>query len=212
MAALRTLALGLALLFAAPAGANSQRSDPVARWHTEIAEASARFGVPVAWIERVMRAESGGMTMLDGRPITSRAGAMGLMQLMPATWKAMRATYGLGYNPYDPRDNILAGTAYLRAMYDRFGYPGLFGAYNAGPGRYAAYLVSERPLPAETRAYLATVTGAAPQELSSALSATRSSPPPLFFVLSTAAKSGDLPPSRTPDTSPDSLFAVRAPR
>jgi soluble lytic murein transglycosylase-like protein len=212
VAALRTLALGIALLITAPAGANSQGSDPVARWHTEIAEASARFGVPVAWIEQVMRAESGGMTMLDGRPITSRAGAMGLMQLMPATWTAMRATYGLGSNPHDPRDNILAGTAYLRAMYDRFGYPGLFGAYNAGPGRYASYLTTGRPLPGETRAYLATVTGTARQELSSALSAPRRLPPPLFVVLSTAAKSGDLPSSRTPDASPDPLFAVRAPR
>ena len=59
---------------------------------------------------------------------------MGLMQLMPATWAAMRAEHGLGHDPHDPRDNILAGTAYLRAMYDRFGYPGLFAAYNAGPG------------------------------------------------------------------------------
>ncbi|KTR83812.1 lytic transglycosylase [Novosphingobium barchaimii] len=212
MAALRMLALGLALLFAAPAGANSPGSDPVARWHIEIAEASARFGVPVAWIERVMRAESGGMTMLNGRPITSRAGAMGLMQLMPVTWAAMRATYGLGANPYDPHDNILAGTAYLRAMYDRFGYPGLFGAYNAGPGRYAEYIASGRPLPGETRAYLATVTDTAPQEMPSAPSATRSSPPPLFVVLSTATKSDNLPSSRTPDASPDPLFAVRVPR
>ncbi|KAK0340751.1 hypothetical protein LTR94_029199, partial [Friedmanniomyces endolithicus] len=188
------------------------RSDPVARWHTKIAEASARFGVPVAWIERVMRAESGGMTMLNGRPITSRAGAMGLMQLMPATWAAMREAYGLGGNPYDPRDNILAGTAYLLAMYDLFCYPGLFGAYNAGPGRYAEFIASGRPLPGETRAYLATVTGTAPQEMSSAPSATPSSPPPLFFVLRTAVKSVDLPPSRPPDASPDSLFAVRAPR
>lgn len=206
------LALGFALLLAAPAGANSPGSDPVARWHIEIAKASARFGVPVAWIERVMRAESGGMTMLNGRPITSRAGAMGLMQLMPVTWAAMRATYGLGANPYDPHDNILAGTAYLRAMYDRFGYPGLFGAYNAGPGRYAAYIASGRPLPRETRAYLATVTDTAPQEFSSALSVPPSLPPPLFFVLRTATQSVDLPPSHTPDTSPDPLFAVRARR
>jgi soluble lytic murein transglycosylase-like protein len=206
------LALGLALLFAAPAGANSQGSDPVARWQAEIAEASARFGVPAPWIERVMRAESGGMTMLHGQPITSRAGAMGLMQLMPATWAAMRATYGLGSNPYDPHDNILAGTAYLRAMYDRFGYPGLFGAYNAGPGRYAAYLATGRPLPGETRAYLATVTDTAPQELSSALSVPRSLPPPLFVVLTTATQSVNLPSSRPPDASPDPLFAVRAPR
>jgi soluble lytic murein transglycosylase-like protein len=108
-----------------------------------------------------MRAESGGMTTLNGRPITSRAGAMGLMQLMPGTWSEMRRRLGLGGDPHDPRDNILAGTAYLRLMYDRFGYPGLFGAYNAGPGRYAEHLASGRPLPGETRAYLATVGGGA---------------------------------------------------
>src|SRR3546814_4666575 len=83
-----------------------------------------------------MQAESAGLTHLHGRPITSRAGAMGLMQLMPGTWAAMRQQHGLGGDPYDPRDNILAGAAYLRAMYDRFGYPGLFAAYNAGPARY----------------------------------------------------------------------------
>src|SRR3990170_1495421 len=106
-----------------------------------------------------MRAESGGRTTLRGRPTVSRAGAMGLMQLMPGTWAQMRARHGLGSNPHDPRDNILAGTAYLRAMYDRFGYPGLFGAYNAGPARYAEHLAAGRPLPGETRAYLAMVGG-----------------------------------------------------
>ena len=121
-----------------------------------------RFGVPTAWIERVMRAESGGRTMLAGRPITSRAGAMGLMQLMPGTWAEMRSAHALGADPHDPRDNILAGTAYLRAMYDRFGYPGLFAAYNAGPARYAAYLAGRGPLPGETRAYLRVVAGTEP--------------------------------------------------
>ena len=107
-----------------------------------------------AWIRRVIRAESAGRTMLGGRPIVSSAGAMGLMQLMPATWAHMRALLGLGTNPHDPRDNILAGTAYLRMMYDRFGYPGLFAAYNAGPGRYARHLATGSRLPGETIAYV----------------------------------------------------------
>src|SRR3546814_144360 len=77
-----------------------------------------------------------------------------LMQLMPATWADMRRRLGLGSDPHAPRDNILAGTLYLRLMYDRFGYPGLFGAYNAGPARYAAYLEGRRSLPGETRDYL----------------------------------------------------------
>jgi soluble lytic murein transglycosylase-like protein len=201
VAALKPLALAVALLVAPPAAA-----DPVDRWRAEIAEASARFAVPVAWIERVMRAESGGQTTLGGRPITSHAGAMGLMQLMPATWVAMRAAHGLGGNPHDPRDNILAGTAYLRAMYDRFGYPGMFAAYNAGPGRYAAHLASGRALPAETRAYLAQVSGMPsgppPQQ----------PPPALFVALRTSKQSVTPSPSRPPDEPPDMLFAVRAPR
>lgn len=146
----------MALVVASPAYAG-----PIERWRPHIDEASARFGIPAEWIERVMRAESGGRTALGGRPITSRAGAMGLMQLMPGTWAAMRARLGLGADPHAPRDNILAGTLYLRLMYDRFGYPGLFGAYNAGPGRYAAWLAGGRSLPAETRAYVAAVAGSA---------------------------------------------------
>ncbi|WP_363753679.1 lytic transglycosylase domain-containing protein [Sphingobium sp. LSP13-1-1.1] len=209
MAALRVFAVTVALLAATPAAADPPRTDPVSGWRAEIAEASARFGVPVAWIERVMRAESGGQTMLGGRPITSRAGAIGLMQLMPATWAAMRAAHGLGANPHDPHDNILAGTAYLRAMYDRFGYPRLFGAYNAGPSRYAAHLASGRALPAETRAYLAMVSGT-PSGPSQSLP--QQQPPALFITLRTSNTSADPSPSRAPDEPPDTLFAVRAPR
>lgn len=156
MAPLRTarplLGLALALCLATPAHAQN-----VASWEPHIREASRRFGVPTAWIERVMRAESAGRTTVDGRPIRSPVGAIGLMQLMPATWAEMRARLGLGTDPDQPRDNILAGTFYLRLMFDRFGYPGLFAAYNAGPARYAAYLAGGRPLPAETRGYLASV-------------------------------------------------------
>jgi soluble lytic murein transglycosylase-like protein len=141
-------------------------ADPVARWRPFVDEASRRFGLPATWIERVMRAESGGRTALNGRPIVSPAGAMGLMQLMPATWNDLRADLRLGGDPNDPRDNILAGTAYLAALYRRFGYPGLFAAYNAGPARYAAWLAGRAPLPAETRLYLARLgVGAAPDRL-----------------------------------------------
>jgi len=152
MAAVRITLVALALLAASPAEAQS-----VDRWRPYIEEASARTGIPAEWIERVMRAESGGRTTLNGQPIVSSAGAMGLMQLMPGTWADMRARLGLGADPHAPRDNILAGTYYLRLMYDRFGYPGLFGAYNAGPARYAAYLERRSELPRETRAYMASV-------------------------------------------------------
>jgi soluble lytic murein transglycosylase-like protein len=162
--------LGAALLFLLSTAADAQGSDregaqavhaaqgrQIERWSMHIAEASARFGIPENWIRRVMRAESGGRTTLDGRPITSRAGAMGLMQLMPGTWAGMRAKHALGPDPHDPKDNILAGAAYLRLMYDRFGYPGLFAAYNAGPERYARHLATGEALPSETIAYMAEV-------------------------------------------------------
>jgi soluble lytic murein transglycosylase-like protein len=137
--------------------AASAKAESVADWRAYVAEASVRFAVPINWIEAVMRVESDGRTRIFGRPIRSRAGAIGLMQLMPGTWTEMRAAYRLGSDPDDPHDNILAGAAYLRLMYDRFGYPGLFAAYNAGPGRYADHLVRGTMLPNETRRYLASV-------------------------------------------------------
>lgn len=121
---------------------------PIARY---VAEASRRFGVPEAWIWAVMRVESAG----DVQAV-SHAGAMGLMQLMPDTWASLRRRYGLGRNPYDPRDNVMAGAAYLREMHDRYGNStAMLAAYNAGPGRYDTHLATGRPLPRETRAYLA---------------------------------------------------------
>ena len=156
------------MLVSAEAGAQTvdepetlSRSQRLSSWIGFIDEASQRFDIPRVWIEGVIMTESAGRTILHGRPITSRAGAMGLMQLMPATYEDMRLAQGLGSDPYDPHDNIMAGTAYLRAMYDRFGYPGLFGAYNAGPTRYEASLHGGL-LPAETRVYLARLTKSGP--------------------------------------------------
>ncbi len=117
-----------------------------------ITEAAQRFGLPQHWIRAVIAVESAG----DPRAV-SRAGAMGLMQVMPGTWAELRAAHGLGDDPFDPRANILAGTAYLRAMHDRFGAPGFLAAYNAGPGSYAEHLATGRPLPRETQAYVATL-------------------------------------------------------
>src|SRR5258706_8016527 len=139
------------------------------RWAPFIKEASRRFGVAETWIKAVMRMESGGRTLLDDkRPITSDAGAMGIMQIMPATYQDMRRQYGLGADPYDPHDNVLAGTAYLRWLYGKYGYPKLFAAYNAGPGTLEAQLAGARRLPTETRAYvsgIARILGTDPESL-----------------------------------------------
>jgi hypothetical protein len=79
------------------------------------------------------------------------------MQVMPATYEELRARYQLGDEPYEPRDNILAGTAYIREMYDRFGAPGFLAAYNAGPDRVDNYLARRAALPEETVNYVAAI-------------------------------------------------------
>ena len=132
---------------------------PVDHWRSEIEEAAERFQLPPGWIARVMQVESGGRAVVDGRPIRSVKGAIGLMQIMPATWEMLRDRYRLGLDPDDPRDNIMAGTAYLRSLYDRFGYPALFAAYNAGPARYQDFAWGRAGLPPETLTYLRLVTG-----------------------------------------------------
>ncbi|RUW85903.1 lytic transglycosylase domain-containing protein [Mesorhizobium sp. M1E.F.Ca.ET.063.01.1.1] len=123
-------------------------------YDVHIAEAARRFRLPPAWIRAVLIAESAG----DQRA-TSRKGAMGLMQIVPDTWSDLRVWYGLGGDPYDPHDNIIAGAAYIRELLDRYGSPGWIAAYNAGPGRYEASRQGRR-LPRETRAYVADVTSA----------------------------------------------------
>jgi Transglycosylase SLT domain len=136
---------------------HAEPSSRLAQWQSYIAGAAQQFGIPDAWIRRVIQAESGGRTTLHGKPITSAKGAMGLMQVMPDTYRDLRVQYGLGADAYDPRDNILAGAAYLRQMYERYGYPSLFAAYNAGPKRLDDFLLRGRSLPRETLAYVGNI-------------------------------------------------------
>ena len=153
--------LGLALVVAMTLACSEAYSQPTAvrrvtadavsaPFAAFVAEASQRFGIPAGWIRAVMRAESFG----DVRAISPK-GAIGLMQIMPDTWAGLRRRYKLGVNPYDAHDNIIAGAAYLRELHDRYGIPGFLAAYNAGPARWEDHLAAGRPLPAETRAYLA---------------------------------------------------------
>ncbi len=126
-------------------------------WGPYIVEAAARFDVPEAWIRGVMRQESGGRLYEYGQLITSPTGAMGLMQIEPYTYDELRARYEFGADPYDPHENILAGTAYIRELYDAYGSPAFLAAYNAGPGRLDDYLTHNKGLPAETRHYVAVI-------------------------------------------------------
>jgi len=147
-------AIAASTLFEASACAQTvSRLESIDRFANLIDQASDRFALPARWIRAVLKIESGG----DENAISPR-GAMGLMQLMPGTWVELSARYGLGLDPFDARDNILAGTAYLKEMHDRFGSAGFLAAYHAGPWRYEQHLVTGQPLPPETIAYVAAVT------------------------------------------------------
>ncbi|PWC85801.1 transglycosylase [Azospirillum sp. TSH100] len=208
-------------------------NDPLSRWVPHIREASQKYDMPEKWIRAVMMRESNGRaTTSSGKVLTSSAGAIGLMQVMPGTYELMRSQYGLGPNPADPHDNIMAGTAYLREMYDLFGAPGFLAAYNCGPACYAQHLAGKQRLPRETKMYLAALTpvlrGSAPREPSQAAGASaieiavvpddapkprtgqpaapapqRSEPAPV--VVASAAPETRTPESRAPDSrAPDS--------
>lgn len=166
-----------------------------------VAEASQRFAIPEVWIWRVMHVESRG----NARAV-SRAGAMGAMQIMPATWRMLSARHRLGSDPFDARANILAGAAYLRAMWDRYRDVRLMlAAYNAGPGRADAYAAGRRGLPSETIAYVALI---APS-LGAEGGAAQAAPPPaaqpgwreasVFAPHSGHAASRDAPPAERRD-------------
>jgi hypothetical protein len=138
-------------------GSYTPPGPPEDPWGPYVRESCKRFDVPEIWVRSVMHVESGGKEYLNGQLITSSAGAMGLMQVMPDTYDELRARYNLGDDPFDPHENILAGTAYLREMYDIYGSPGFLAAYNAGPRRLDDYLSNNRALPDETRRYVAMI-------------------------------------------------------
>jgi hypothetical protein len=151
------LALGVGAAHAAPMAPAPAVSGGTGI-ESAIAEASSRFAIPQSWIRAVMQVESG------GNPLAlSPKGAIGLMQIMPTTWAALRRRYSLGVDPYDARDNILGGTALLRELYDRFGANGFLAAYNAGPSRYLAFLTQGQPLKTETQIYLTKLAAVLPE-------------------------------------------------
>jgi soluble lytic murein transglycosylase-like protein len=122
----------------------------------KIAAAARRYGVPEDLALRLARQESGiRHYRSDGSVIRSSAGALGVMQLMPAT------AAELGVDPYDEDQNIEGGIRYLRKMYQIFGnWNHAVAAYNAGPGRVQKVLRGEQSLPAETVTYVSAILGA----------------------------------------------------
>jgi hypothetical protein len=116
-----------------------------------IDRAAQDYGVDPGLIASVMGVESGG-----NPAAVSPAGAQGLMQIMPGTAREL----GLA-DPFDPEANIMAGTRYLRQMLDRYNGDTYWAlaAYNAGPGTVDAVRAGRGTLPAETRNYVAALTG-----------------------------------------------------
>jgi hypothetical protein len=149
---LASLVCGAVLLLGGSAKSADKAAPVAPTIAAVVAEASARFGIPTSWIAAVMRIESGGRVLA-----VSPKGALGLMQIMPRTWTDLRDRYSLGSDPFDPHDNVAAGTAYIRLLFDRYGSPGFLAAYNAGPGRFEDHLATGRSLPAETTAYVARI-------------------------------------------------------
>jgi hypothetical protein len=209
--ALMAVGLQIGMLAACPAYAAEPQSQPLPAavsgpasasaephpYAPHVTNASRRFGIPERWIWSVMRAESGGRSRA-----VSPVGAMGLMQIMPRTWKMLAARYGLGSNPFDARANIHGGAAYLRLMWDRYGDSRLMlAAYNAGPGRVDEYRAGLRHLPAETRSYVARLApfliGApAIPEPQFGIGEARPLHPPSVFVVAQSASEGGLGPTR----------------
>jgi hypothetical protein len=149
---------GVALALVSPTACDKAHAEPTASapvananpYLPFVTEASRRFGIPASWISAVMHVESAG-----NPKAVSPKGAIGLMQIMPDTWTYLQSHYQLGADPFDPHDNIVGGTAYLRELYDRFGATGFLAAYNAGPAHFQDYLAGLRPLSDETRRYVA---------------------------------------------------------
>jgi len=154
----RSIGVVALLAAACPTSAQPAGRPMITGCAVHAAEAASRSGLSVDIVMRVMMAESGGNPR-----IVSSKGAMGCMQIMPATWGDLSARYNLGADPFDARRNMIGGAMYLAELTARYGMAGAIAAYNAGPGRYERYAAGRANLPAETIAYAARIgTGATP--------------------------------------------------
>jgi hypothetical protein len=173
-----------------------------------VPEAARRSGLSEDVVMRVMHAESGGKSR-----IVSVKGAMGCMQIMPATWAYLTARYNLGADPFDARMNMIGGATYLAELAARYGWPGALAAYNAGPGRYQRYVQGRVPLPAETIAYTARL-GRNAEGPPAAASAPRWQEARLFMTRPTFEREAGLSPAPMPPAvnvevrQPNPLFPI----
>lgn len=111
----------------------------LAQYDDHIRRAAALYELPEPLIRAVIRVES------NYNPrCRSHVGAMGLMQLMPGTARGMGVT-----RPYDPYQNIMGGSRFLRSLVNRYrgNTEHALAAYNAGPGRVDLFTRGTRPLP-----------------------------------------------------------------
>lgn len=131
---------------------------PLDPWGPYINQSSQRFNVPDQWIRAIILQETRGYQYYNKRPVTSPHGAKGLMQIKSTTYKDLAKRYNLGNDVYDPHDNIMAGTGYIRTLYNKYGAPGFVAAYHGGPGTLDAYLKRGTALPKATKNYMISVT------------------------------------------------------
>lgn len=107
--------------------------------------------IPAGLQSAVAQVESGNRQFdANGNIITSPTGALGIMQLEPAT------AAGLGVDPYDPEQNVQGGTAYLTQLYNRFNgdLAKTLAAYNWGPGNVEKADASGTPYPSSVQGYI----------------------------------------------------------
>lgn len=111
-------------------------------------------------VRAVQQVESGGRQYdADGNVITSSAGAIGIMQLEPAT------AASLGVNPYDEQQNIQGGTQYLQQLFAQFGdWVKALAAYNWGPGNVERADAAGEAYPTSVQDYAQKVLGIAGSE------------------------------------------------
>jgi soluble lytic murein transglycosylase-like protein len=122
----------------------------VTQYDDLISQSASRHGISADLVRAVIQAESG----FNPRAVSPK-GAMGLMQLMPATARELGVE-----DPFDPADNIRGGVAYLARLLNRFmqNVEHALAAYNAGPHRVEQY--DGVPPYRETQAYVKKITGA----------------------------------------------------